>query len=98
MMSLLSEAMTQVEQLITTVSAGMPESALPKMRTDPDDPWASTINVPNAVYKVRTAHCGTACMQCAIGRDSSALATGSRPPPTRLGGSHSAAPPGAERP
>jgi len=53
MMQLMADAFGKVEELIATVSAGMPESAKPKMRTDPDDPWASTINVPNAVYKVR---------------------------------------------
>jgi hypothetical protein len=71
MMQFMADAFVKVEELIATVSAGMPESAKPKMRTDPDDPWASTINVPNAVYKVRM--CG-----CCVSRQTHARALPSR--------------------
>ncbi|KAK3274931.1 hypothetical protein CYMTET_16914 [Cymbomonas tetramitiformis] len=50
--STLDSAISTCEDLIAMVqSATQDQSVLPKMNVDPDDPWASTINPPDCVYK-----------------------------------------------
>ena len=57
-MTVLEAAITQVDSMIADLSIGVPESQLPKLRVDPDDPWAATINPPPCVYKVKCEKTG----------------------------------------
>ncbi|KAK3259564.1 hypothetical protein CYMTET_31445 [Cymbomonas tetramitiformis] len=50
--STLDSAISTCDELINTVQTSTEnKSALPKMNVDPDDPWASTINPPDCVFK-----------------------------------------------
>jgi hypothetical protein len=55
-MAALDGAIAKVEALMGSLEAGLSDrSAAPRLRVDPDDPWADTINPPEGVYKVRAA-------------------------------------------
>ncbi len=54
-MAALDGAIAKVDALLTSLDAGLSDrSATPPLRVDPDDPWASSINPPEGVYKART--------------------------------------------
>ena len=55
--SALDDCVSKVDNLILEVGKGMDGSDVPRMKVDPDDPWADIWNPPAAVYKVR-AWCG----------------------------------------
>ena len=51
--SALDDCVSKVDNLILEVGKGMDGSDVPRMKVDPDDPWADIWNPPPAVYKVR---------------------------------------------
>ena len=57
-MAAIAASITQVDRMIGELSVGVPEAQLPRLRVDPDDPWAATINPPPCVYKEKCAKTG----------------------------------------
>ena len=57
MASALDDAVKKVDDLILEVGKGMGDDA-PRMRVDPDDPWADIWSPPQHVYKVRCEKTG----------------------------------------
>jgi hypothetical protein len=53
MAAVLDECVNKVESLILEVAKDMNAADIPKMRVDPDDPWADIWAPPPHVYKVR---------------------------------------------
>ena len=51
--SALDDCVSKVDNLILEVGKGMDGSDVPRMKVDPDDPWADIWNPPPSVYKVR---------------------------------------------